>query len=578
MYEDCAVCVRTLGGAEGRSVVDAIRKLSIGLLLLGLSHVLRAQGTLTTSDGVRLSLSSSGAVSSLQVGGVEHRSSALGSGFYYRELPATVPNTAPNGSFESGTSTPTSWSWAGGTGGTWTWDTTGAVGSRSMKVSIPGTTAKRSPMLTSSTFAIAPNTQYTFSCQMKTSGLSTKAALYLVENKSTGGATQYLLTSGTGTTGWTALSKTYTSTPGAINGYFKAEIYSGYGTGWLDDVQLVDVFGTRKPAVLSGSVASDSGGLTETASASGLSLSARYTSVGTAIRVDATLTDTTGQDRPVELSYRLPLDVPGWTWEQNLVTSVPIVDGTRYENLDPNFGSHTYSMYPFATVRNGAAAAFSMAIPASPRMHRFTYDTSVRLYADVGSGAVGGGDEEQVEGGGHLLDLHAGAAVGTAGDGAEVLPAEPGQLHLDGDSERGLGRGQQHDVFRVDPQLQGLRLGADGGVRRRRVGQRGQPHFDLLHRPVGLVPRVSVSTTGGPQPSYSTLISALTTDAASGTGTTVNGAPVKEMAQAVINSSPYNELGQYQVKADSYLWYGNRCRSTRFCRRRTFRRPASGAC
>ncbi|HEY7114430.1 MAG TPA: hypothetical protein VIA45_15990, partial [Thermoanaerobaculia bacterium] len=137
---------------------------------------------MTTLDGLRLGVASNGTVSSLQLGGVEHRSSALGSGFYYRELPATVPNFAPNGSFETGSGSPTSWSWSGGTGGTWTWDTTGAIGSRSMKVSISGTTNKRSPMLTSSTFAIAPNTQYTFSCRMKTSGLTnSRFALYLVE-------------------------------------------------------------------------------------------------------------------------------------------------------------------------------------------------------------------------------------------------------------------------------------------------------------------------------------------------------------------------------------------------------------
>ena len=68
------------------------------------------------------------------------------------------------------------------------------------------------------------------------------------------------------------------------------------------------------------------------------------------------------QDRPIELGFRLPLDRPGWTWEQNFVTSTPIVDGKRYENLDTVFGLQTHSMYPFATVKN-ANAAFSLATP-----------------------------------------------------------------------------------------------------------------------------------------------------------------------------------------------------------------------
>ncbi len=41
------------------------------------------------------------------------------------------------------------------------------------------------------------------------------------------------------------------------------------------------------------------------------------------------------------------------------------------------------------------------------------------------------------------------------------------------------------------------------------------------------------------QPPYDTIIAALNSDAASGTRTTVDGTPTKEMAQAVINSSPY---------------------------------------
>ncbi len=48
-------------------------------------------------------------------------------------------------------------------------------------------------------------------------------------------------------------------------------------------------------------------------------------------------------------------------------------------------------------------------------------------------------------------------------------------------------------------------------------------------------------------------LSALNADAASGTGTTVDGTPVKEMAQAVINSSPYNLQGQYLVLVELLL-------------------------
>jgi hypothetical protein len=65
-----------------------------------------AQGSLTTSDGMRLALDADGSVSSLQVGGLEYASPSILSGFVYRELPATVSSVAPNGSFESGSTFP----------------------------------------------------------------------------------------------------------------------------------------------------------------------------------------------------------------------------------------------------------------------------------------------------------------------------------------------------------------------------------------------------------------------------------------------------------------------------------------
>ncbi len=56
------------------------------LALLGASGA-RAQ-TLSTDDGLSISLSASGAVESLKLAGVEYASAAIPSGFAYRELPS----------------------------------------------------------------------------------------------------------------------------------------------------------------------------------------------------------------------------------------------------------------------------------------------------------------------------------------------------------------------------------------------------------------------------------------------------------------------------------------------------------
>ena len=522
--------------------------------LLLASRPLLAQGTLTTTDGLRLSLGSTGSISSLQLNGVERRSSAITSGFVYRELPTSVSNTAPNGSFESGSSGhPTSWSWTGGTGGTWTWDTsTASAGTHSMKMYISGTSAKRSPLLSSSQFTVIPNAVYTFSCQVKTSGLSRGLDFYLLEQDTSGNWVQRGLSGKSGTTPWSPLTLTYTSGPKAAKAYFKVEENTGYGTAWIDDVRFTAVFGSRVPVAFGGTVTSSSGVLTQTASTNGLTLSAKFTSVGSAIRVDATLTDTTGTDRPIELGFRLPLSVAGWSWEQNFVTSTPIEDGKRYENLDTVFGQQTHSMYPFATVRN-SSAAFSLATPMVAQMNRFSYDTSwgLRVTWDLGLSAAATKTKSKANV--TFWIFTEAPKWGLRSTAEKYYALNPGPFTstatLNGAWELGSSltsvSGWQDFGWGLD-EAENLDFDNANGLL-------AMHYVD----PSGWF-RSFPTYAGGSQPPYSVLISALTSDAATGTGTTVDGAPVKTMAQAVINSSPYNESSLYQVTAKPYFWYGSR--------------------
>ena len=115
---------------------------------------------------------------------------------------------------------------------------------------------------------------------------------------------------------------------------------------WLDDVKLSDVFGGDQPVAFGGTVTSPGGVLTQTANTNGLNLTAKFTSVGSAIKVDATLTDTTGTDRGVEVAFRLPLDIAGWTWDKDFVTPMTIASGTRYENPDTSTSQARRSAIP----------------------------------------------------------------------------------------------------------------------------------------------------------------------------------------------------------------------------------------
>ncbi len=421
-----------------------------------------------------------------------------------------------------------------------------------MKVAISGTTARRSPTLASSVFSISPNASYTVSCQMSTSGLSYPLNLFVYEQAADGTSTKRTLSSSTGTTGWAVKSVTFTTSPTAVSAYFQAYIYNGYGTAWLDDVKLVDVFGGRVPVAFGGSVSSDAGGLTQTASVSGLSLNARLTSVGTAVRVDATLTDTTGQDRAVEVSFRLPLDVAGWSWDKDFVSSSAIQDGVRYENTDFAFNSQGRTRYPFATVRNGVAA-FSLAVPMGAQMQRFGYDTTwgLRSVWDLGLSAAATKTRSKatwtfwIYTNSPKWGMRAAAQKLYALDpssftsplklqGAWALPSGGTFLsEIPGFQDFGWGVEEGDPVQDIDF-----------------VNQNGILSFHYLN-PMNWWRQFPGYTQ---QPSYDVIVSALNSDAASGTGSTVDGIPKKEMAQAVINSSPHNESALYHV-IGFYFWY-----------------------
>ena len=513
------------------------------------------QTVVGTRDGLTLGLSPTGQVQSVALSGVEYASAGIPSGFAWREVLPTPLDFAPNGSFEGGGTAPDSWSWTNDAAGSWRWETdTVAEGARAMRVDVPGAIARRSPLLTSTAFALAPNTFYTISCAMRTLGLSYPLVLFLVEQNSDGSTTQFALSGATGTTDWTTEMLQLTTGPLAVSGFLRAEIFNGFGTAWLDDVRIYDLFAGAAPAPFSGTVTSGATSVTQHAEVQGLVLDATFTGQTDAIRVDVTLSDSTGRDRAIELSFGLPLALTGWSWERNPIASVPIVDGGRYDNLDTSFHGQAHSRYPLATVRD-ATAAFSLATPMVPQMNRFTYDgsTGFRLTWDLGLSADASKTASvatvsfwiytQSPAWGfrsavakyYLLNPNAFTSV-VADRGAWAIPAGGNKLatvpnfrdfgwrFVEGASELAFTNGNGLRTF------EGIQ--ASGWFR-------GFPGYTA-------------------QPPYDILVSALERDAASKNQTTDSGIPLDEMAQAVINSSPFDADGRYQLFANSYFWYGGK--------------------
>jgi hypothetical protein len=424
-----------------------------------------------------------------------------------------------------------------------------------MKVSIPGTTAKHSPDLISNNVSILPNTPYTFSFNVKTSGLSYGLTIFVYEVDALGGTVRHSVGGQTGTAGWlsTPLTLNFVSGANASHLYCDAFIYNGYGTAWLDDVKLVDVFGGNQPINFTGSVTSSGGVLTQTASHNNLNLTATFTSVGTAVRVDATLTDTTGADRALELAYQLPLDVAGWTWDTDFVTPVTIVNNTRYQYLDPSFtGGQSHSVYPFADVRN-ASAAFSLAVPMGPQMDRLSYDTGdgLRVSWDLGLSAAATKTPSKASVSFWIYSV----------DPKWGLRAAAGKYYaLNPSSFTSTTTKIGSWALENSSPLSSVPTPSDFGWAFEEGD--GELAFDNANGILGLH-YVDPSGWFRPfpgytsQPSYSTLINTLNNDACCGTGSTTDSTPVTEMAQAVINSSPYNAAGNYEVLDNPYFWYNS---------------------
>ncbi len=151
-------------------------------------------------------------------------------------------NLILNPGLESGTTTPFNWTFVNEGGNTPTWDSESHSGSRSIKISIPGTTNKLSGYPQSDIMIAQPLTTYTVSAWGKTQntgGTNTPAArvVELDANKSWIRQTNLPVFS-RGTNDWTQKTLEFQTDPNTRYLYIYANIWKGYGDFWLDDIEL----------------------------------------------------------------------------------------------------------------------------------------------------------------------------------------------------------------------------------------------------------------------------------------------------------------------------------------------------
>ncbi|MCX9082700.1 MAG: right-handed parallel beta-helix repeat-containing protein [Candidatus Methanoperedens sp.] len=152
-------------------------------------------------------------------------------------------NLIVNPGLESGTKTPLNWTFVNQGGNTPLWDNVSHNGSRSIKISISGTTNSISGYPQSDIIDAQPLTTYTASVWGKTqnTGGSNTPAARVVEldaNKSWIRQNNILPVFGKGTNDWTQRTVEFRTAANTKYLYVYANIWNGYGDFWMDDVEL----------------------------------------------------------------------------------------------------------------------------------------------------------------------------------------------------------------------------------------------------------------------------------------------------------------------------------------------------
>jgi len=147
------------------------------------------------------------------------------------------------------------------------------------------------------------------------------------------------------------------------------------GTAWFDDIGLVET--SQDLPLLDGELTQQDRGIVETATApdSDVTLEARFEGMDRAIRVDVAVMDTSGLDRALSLSFRLPLDLTGWIWGDDISSMKVMGEGGLYRNSQSLGEERWVATYPLASISSpDGRLGLVIAVPMDqPRMVEFQY-------------------------------------------------------------------------------------------------------------------------------------------------------------------------------------------------------------
>lgn len=196
---------------------------------------------ISSGDGLVLSFTDNGSIAGIAINDTQIPMLGSLGGFSFREVLTNSTNPVTNPGFEDSISMPMNWSLVTNNGSTPVWDTVSRNGSRSIKISISGTSNNNSGYPRSDLIKAQPFMNFTLSAWVKTQGANGTGApavrvVELDANKKW--LRQTSLVFSKGTNNWTQKQINFKTTANTSYLYVYADIWKGYGTFWVDDVSL----------------------------------------------------------------------------------------------------------------------------------------------------------------------------------------------------------------------------------------------------------------------------------------------------------------------------------------------------
>ena len=375
-----------LKNARLQRLRSVLRWLLVITCTVSLGRAQTVASEIATQDGLRLNVGDAGEVVSCRVDGRELLRKGARGGFFVadvQDIAARDELLVDNGSFEQvEAEKPVGWS----VGQDWQLDRQVArSGAVSMRVSVSGPKKRASGSLAID-LPVKPNTPYRVSLWLRTQGCA--PSFYIVQYDGKGKPhrdyPQLCVSHARTSEDWFTLGRSFTTAFFCHKIRIYCNVWHQTGTAWLDDVSVVcleDDYVSRQ-RLAEGRISETAGSVQQSFELTDLALELTTTHRAERDRivVDGTIEDTSGKDRAVTVSFRLPIDTADWTWFDDIQNQQTIKGNGCYgaarllDGADPT-QRRTISLYPFSAMGD-ARAALALAVPMDqPRVFRLCYDS-----------------------------------------------------------------------------------------------------------------------------------------------------------------------------------------------------------